>query len=108
MDIPTIILFLTSGVIMIASIIFTSFKNGFVSYSMFSAIRQDRPRFEIDKTKIGRFVRFLISAFLLNILYGLVLIRDLSQLGGIAFLSLIDMVFIGYALLYGILLKEKS
>ena len=108
MDIPTTILFVTSGVILFSSLIVVSYKTGFVSFSMMSMTRKDQPRFGVKTGNISKFIGAICGAFVINVVYGCVVVRDLQQTSGILLVSLINTVFIAYALVYVILLKEKN
>src|SRR5690242_221134 len=100
MDVPTTILFITSGAVVFLSLIVVSFKTGFISFSMLSMTRKDQPKFNVEMAKIRRFTGLIAGVFVLNVIYGFVLIRDMSQASGILLLSFINTAFIAYALVY--------
>lgn len=105
---PAAVLITTTFVIMLVTLIVTSYKTGFVAYSIWSATRPDQPRYKIEKDKIGKFSRITAGVFLLNIVYGLVVARDMSQISGILVLSLFNTIVIGFGLSFWVLLKEKK
>jgi hypothetical protein len=105
---PSSILLTTSGFIMFATIIAVSYKTGFVAYSVRSATRKDQPKFEIDKTAVEKFLRISVGVFILNTVYGILVFRDTTQMGGILLLSLINTIVISYGVSFWVLLKEKK
>lgn len=107
MDIPSTILFITSGVTLFLSIIIVSYKTGDVSFSMLSMTRRNQPKFQVDLKRINRFLGITISAFVLNVVYGFVVVRDMREASGILLVGLINTVFIAYAAVYLVLLKER-
>lgn len=105
---PAAILITTSVVVMFLTLLGVSYKTGFVSYSIWSLTRSDQPRFEIKKNEIGKFICITIGVFLLNIVYGFMIVRDMSEVGGVLILGLFNTIVIGYGLAFWILLKEKK
>jgi len=105
---PAAVLIASSMVIMLLTLLCVSYKTGFVSFSIPSMIRDDQPKFEIDKNKIGKFIEFTVGAFVLNVVYGFVVFRDIREVGGILVLSLFNTIVIGYGLAFWVLLKEKK
>ena len=105
---PTAILIISSAIIMFLVLLGISYKTGFVSYSIWSLTRQNQPKFEIDKNKTNKFIGVVTVVFLLNIVYGLVVLRDVRQIAGILILGLFNTVVIAYGSSFWILLKEKK
>ena len=93
---------------MLLSILSVSYKTGFISFSLVSLTRQDQPKFRVDRSKIGDFAGLVIASFVANIIYGIAVMRDLQQIGGILLLSLVNTAFIAYSLVYWILLRERT
>jgi hypothetical protein len=104
---PAAILIVSSFVVMILTLLGVSYKTGFVSYSIWSLTRDDQPKFAIRKDRALRFVGITFGIMLLNIVYGLIVVRDVSEIGGILVLSLFNTVVIAYGLSFWILLTEK-
>ena len=91
----------------LATIVAVSFKTGIV-LSMQSLTRGDQPKFEIDKSKIGKFLWAALSVFVMNIIYGLAIVQDINEIEGILILSLFNTAFITWGLMYLVLLKKKN
>lgn len=104
---PTAILITSSVVMMFLTLLGISAKTGFVSYSIWSLTRNNQPKFEIQRNKIGKFVRITVGIFVLNIIYGVVVDRRIGDIGAILALSLFNTIIIGYGLSFWVLLKEK-
>ena len=102
------ILIATSIVLILLTVIGVSYKTGFVAYSIWSFTRDNQPKFEVDKSKIGKFIGFTTATFLLNIVYGLVVVRDPRELEGIVMFGIFNTVFVAYGLAYWVLLKERA
>lgn len=102
------ILFVSSMIIMLVSLISVSYKTGFVFFSIWALSNRSRPKFEVDKKRIGKFVLLTLVVFLLNCVYGILIIRDINEIEGILILSLFNTAFIVYALAYWFLFKEKK
>ena len=105
---PAAILITSSVIVMFLTLLSVSYKTGFVSYSIWSLTRSDQPKFEIEKSNIGKFVWISVGVLLLNIVYGLVIVRDTNEIAGIVILSLFNTVVIGYGLAFWVLLKRKE
>jgi len=105
---PTDVLFASSIIIMLLSLLSTSYKTGYISFSLQSLTRKDQPKFEVDMSKIGKFTGYTLGAFVLNAIYGLIILRDINEIGGILLLSLINTLFIAFGLTYWVLLKPKK
>jgi len=107
MDIKAVLI-VTSAIIFLSSVIVTSYKTGFVAYSIWSFMNQDQPRFKVDKKEIGNFARVLAGVFLLNIIFGFVVVQDSHETVTILVWSLVNTTVIGWSLSYWILLEEKT
>lgn len=105
---PAAILITSSVVIMFLTLLAVSYKTGFVAYSIWSLTRGDQPKYKINKDKIGRFILNSVCIFILNIAYGLIVVRDNKQIGGILILSLFNTIIIGYGMAFWILLKQEK
>jgi len=108
MDGHTTVMFASSMLVMVLATLSVSYKTGFVAFSIFSATRKGQPKFEVDKSKIGKFVALTIGVFLLDILYGIVVLQDMNEIEGILIFALFNTVFIAYGLAFWVLLKEKK
>lgn len=104
MDAGSIVLIASLLIIAIISVIATTFKSGLVLYSGPSFLGGDHPKFEIDKSKIGKFIALVAIIFLINILYTFLVIRELEAA---LIYSALNTAFISYGLSYWWLLKEK-
>ena len=49
-----------------------------------------------------------VAVFLLNVVYGLLVMRDMSQAGAVLVLSLFNTIVVGYGLSFWVLLAERS
>jgi len=99
------ILFTTSVIVILVSWFSSTFKSGYVGYSAWSLMKDKRPKPEVNRKKIKPFVKGLCVALLLNVVYALVITRNAAII--IEF-SLFNMVFIAYALVYWVLLKDLA
>jgi len=68
-------------------------------------LKKDQPKYEIDKTKITKFLSAVLFVFVLNFLYCFIFTDDL---GAVLLFSLLNMSFINYCLVYWVLFKEKK
>jgi len=105
---PGAILVTSSVVIMFLTLLSISYKTGFVSYSIWSLTRNNQPKFVVRRDKISKFVCIVIGIFLLNIVYGLIVVQGIHEIGAILILSLFNTIVIGYGLTYWVLLKERQ
>lgn len=105
---PAAILIVASVLIMFLTLIGMSYKTGFAAFSIWSLTRKDQPKFKIKKEGIGKFLSLTASVLVLNIIFGIVIMRDLSQIVGILVLSLFNTLIIGYGLSFWVLLEEKK
>jgi len=99
------ILVISSFFITFAVWICSTYKTGFVAYSPWSLLKRNQPKFTVDRTKRKKFWKALLIAFALNILYGLIITRDVAL---VVDFSLFNMIFLTYSLYYLILLKEDK
>lgn len=105
---PANILILSSGFFAVMSLLAVPFKTRIVSYSYRSMQRKDLPKFEIRKDRVFVFILISLNVFLLNVMYCLILTREVGEMGAVAGYSLVNTAFICYTLSYWILLKEKK
>jgi hypothetical protein len=108
MDAPTATLLITSGLIMFLTLIAVSYKSGFIAYSIWSLTRKDQARFRINKGKTGKFLLILLGIFITDVIYGLIVMRDIRQISGILALGAFNTTVLGYGLSFWILLEEKK
>lgn len=104
---PAAVLIMTSAILMFLTLISISYKTGFVSFSIWSLTRKDQPKFEIDKSKAGGFVFMAVAAFMLNVVYSIIILGSAREMGAVLLLSLFNTAVIGYGLSFWVLLKEK-
>ncbi|HTE58582.1 MAG TPA: hypothetical protein VK694_07645 [Verrucomicrobiae bacterium] len=97
-----------SVVIIWVSVFAVSYKTGFVYLSMKSYLRDNKPKYEVDKTKVGKFVTSILLSFLINIVGGVAIAGTIREIGAVFIFSLLNMTAITYALVYWVLLKEKK
>jgi len=104
---PTAILIVSSMLIIFLTVVSVSYKTGFVAYSIWSFTSRNQPKFEVNKNKIGNFIGVTIGVFLLNVVYGLAILRDIREIEGILLFALFNTTFIAYGLSYWMLINEK-
>ncbi|HTE58584.1 MAG TPA: hypothetical protein VK694_07655 [Verrucomicrobiae bacterium] len=102
-----IVLVISTAIVGLASIISASYKTGFIAFSVQSHLRDDQPKYEVDNNKTGRFAKIMLATFLLNILYGFLIVQDLREIAAVIVFSLLNTAFIAYSLVYWVLLKKK-
>lgn len=107
MDTPTAILLITTAVIMLVTIIATSYKTGTVVYSIWSSTRLNQPKFSVNRSKIGSYALSILVVFIINLLYCMIVLRDINEIQGMLILSLFNTLVIGYGLSFWFLLEEK-
>lgn len=105
---PAAILVATSILVILGMVVSVSYKTGFVAYSIWSFSHDDQPKFEVDKSKIGKFLGATLGVFIINTTYGLLVVRDVRELDGILMFSLFNTGFIAFGLAFWILFKEKN
>ena len=108
MDTPTAILLITSATTIVITLVLSSYKTGFIAYSIQSSTRKSQPEFEVDKSKIGSFVAIIAAIFAANIVFCLVVLRDTQAIGSILALSQFNTAILAYGLAYWTLFKPKS
>src|ERR1700689_960031 len=94
-----------SFIIMILSWIGFMYKGGNVSLLRGSLKGNSRPKYEFDKSKVGKFIATICIAIALNLLFAC-LITHQARL--IIEFTLFNMVFIAWTSVHWILFKEKK
>jgi hypothetical protein len=105
---PITFLGITTLVLLVGTLVYVSSKTGAVAYSIQSATRKNQPKFEIRKGQIGRFLGIEVIVLAVNIIYCLIVMGDIHEIGAALIMSTINAVVIGCGLAYGVLLQEKK
>ena len=105
MDTVDNIMVLSTFVIIFVSWISTTFKTGLISFSPQSSVKSKHPKFEVDKSKIGRFSWAILTTLVVTSLYFLILT---NEVGTALILGPLNTLFISYGLTFWLLLKERD
>lgn len=90
--------------VIISSMVAASYKNGFVMYSARS-LNKPKPEFGVDRSKIPQYMGCIFALLIAFGIYGSLFASDMAL---VAQFSAVNTAFVGYALAYYILLKEKT
>lgn len=101
---PESILVIVSILVALLSWVSSIFKSGYLAYSPWSLLSNNRLKYSVNKGQLRRFVASIGLALTLNVLFALAVTRSIALL--IEF-SLLNTFFISYSLMYWVLLKEK-
>ena len=100
------ILSISMFVTIFASWITGSYRAGLIGFSAQSALRGPHRKFQVDTSRIKIFTGVIVVAFLANLLYALLITS--GDFGASALFSLINTLFMSYALAYWLLLTQKN
>jgi hypothetical protein len=98
------ILVIIMGIVCGVCVFTTTAKTGVIMFSLRSRFKQARVKYVVKKEKLKQFYNAMATALLLNVFVAVSFTRDFKN---IAFFVVFNMLFIGYCLLYWILLEPK-
>lgn len=92
------------GIVGVVCVLASTAKTGVIMYSLRSNFKQARVKYVVKKEKLQQFYNAMAIALLLNIFVAVSLTRNLKS---IVTFTVCNMLFIGYCLMYWIVLEPK-
>lgn len=91
--------------VIFASWVAASYKNGLLYSPQSSVSKKGQVKYEVDKTKIDKFISYMVLAFAMSSICGLIITREIVA---VLIFDVLNMVGIAYFLTYWMLFKEKK